>query len=60
MDLKIYADLLSQPCRALVLFCRVAKIPHELIIKKLLDGEHLKEDMVKINPFAIVRIFELL
>ena len=55
MSLKIFADLMSQPSRAVVLFCRVAKIPHEFKPLMLKNGEHLTEDMTKINPFQKVR-----
>ena len=56
MSLKIFADLMSQPSRAVVLFCRVAKVPHEFKPIRLVKGEHMTEEMTKINPFQKVWI----
>ena len=56
MTLKIFADLMSQPSRAVVLFCRVAKIPHEFKPLMLKNGEHLTEEMTKLNPFQKVSV----
>merc|ERR1712172_308326 len=52
--LKIFADLMSQPSRAVVLFCRVAKVPHEFKPIRLVKGE----EMTKINPFQKVPFAE--
>ena len=54
MSLKIFADLMSQPSRAVVLFCRAAKVPHEFKPIRLVKGEHMTEEMTKINPFQKV------
>ena len=56
MTLKIYSDCLSQPSRALVLFCRAANIPHEYHQLKLKDGVHKSEEMTKINPLQTVSL----
>ena len=53
-SLKIFADLMSQPSRAVVLFCRAAKVPHEFKPIMLKKGEHMTEEMTKINPFQKV------
>jgi len=58
MSLKIFADLMSQPSRAVVLFCRAAKVPHELKPIMLKKGEHMTEEMTKINPFQKVPFAE--
>ena len=47
MTLKLYVDYLSQPCRALVLFCRAANIPHEVVHLAFFKGEHKSG----LNPF---------
>ena len=60
MTLKIFADLMSQPSRAVVLFCRVAKIPHEFKPLMLKNGEHLTEEMTKINPFQKVVTYSVI
>ena len=54
MTLKVYVDYASQPCRALPMFFRVAKIPHEVVEIKLMKGEHKSEKITKLNPFGIV------
>lgn len=56
--LKIYADLTSQPCRAVILFCQVAKIPHEFVQIQIKNGDHLKQDMVALNPLKTVPFAE--
>ena len=56
MTLKIFADLMSQPSRALVIFCRAAKIPHEFKPLMIKNGDHLSEEMTKINPCQKVQI----
>ena len=56
MTLKIYSDCISQPSRALVLFCRVAEIPHEYHQLKIGNGDLRTDEMAQINPFKTVRI----
>lgn len=58
MTLKVYADLTSQPCRAVVLFCRAAEIPHEFVQIQIKNGDHLKEDLVALNPLKTVPFAE--
>ena len=50
-SIKVFADLMSQPSRALVMFCRVTKIPHEFKSIMIKKGEHQTEEMTKLNPF---------
>lgn len=38
MTLKLYVDLLSQPARAITLFVRQNKIPHELKVVSIAKG----------------------
>ena len=59
MTLKIYSDCISQPSRALVLFCRVAKIPHEYHQLRIGNGDLRTDEMAQINPFKTVRIIIL-
>ena len=54
MTLKIFADLMSQPSRALPLFCRAAKIPHELKELRIQKGEFKSPEISKINPLQTV------
>ena len=54
MTLKLYVDYASQPCRALAMFFRAAKIPHEIVMIKFVTQEHKSEKITKLNPFQIV------
>ena len=54
MTLKIFADLMSQPSRAVPLFCRAAKIPHELTELRIQKGEFKSPEISKINPLQTV------
>ena len=56
MTLKIFADLMSQPSRALPLFCRAAKIPHELKELRIQKGEFKSPEISKINPLQTVSL----
>ena len=42
MVLTLYIDQLSQPSRALVIFCRLAKIPFQVHELRIARGEHRK------------------
>nr|QBR98219.1 glutathione S-transferase theta [Diaphanosoma celebensis] len=54
MALKLYVDLMSQPSRAIYLFLKLTKIPFDLKLVKLREGEHFGEEFGKINPFRKV------
>ena len=54
MSLKIFADLMSQPSRAIVMFCRAAKVPHEFKELRIKNGDFKTPEMAKINPFEKV------
>ena len=54
MTLKIFADLMSQPARAVMIFARAAKIPHEFENIMIKDKLHKTPEYTKINPFQIV------
>ena len=56
MTLKIFADLMSQPSRAVPLFCRAAKIPHELTELRIQKGEFKSPEISKINPLQTVSL----
>jgi glutathione S-transferase len=62
-SLEIYGDLLSQPVRAVVAFCKINKIPYEFKYVNISKGEHLTDEYEKINkykkiPAIILRIEE--
>ncbi|KAM0882777.1 hypothetical protein ACQ4PT_032071 [Festuca glaucescens] len=52
--LKVYADRLSQPSRALIIFCRVNKLDFEEVTVNLGKGQHLTPEFKKINPMGQV------
>jgi len=51
MSVKIFADLMSQPSRAIVIFCRAAGIEHQLVPIRIMKGENKTEEYTKMNPF---------
>ena len=50
MSLKIYIDYISQPSRAVAIFCTLTGIPHEVIETRINKLEHRKDDYGLINP----------
>ncbi|XP_003730181.2 glutathione S-transferase theta-1 [Strongylocentrotus purpuratus] len=52
MLLKVYVDLRSQPCRALIIFLKNTKIPFEIETINLRTGDHKKPEFVKITPLC--------
>ncbi|XP_053299276.1 glutathione S-transferase theta-2 [Pleuronectes platessa] len=53
---KVYLDLLSQPCRALHIFLNCVRIPHSVHTVALRKGEHRTEDFTKLNPMQKVPV----
>lgn len=58
MVLKVFYDLMSQPCRALIIFLKINKIPFESKVIALRRGEHLMPEFTKLNPFQKVPVME--
>lgn len=52
--IQLFIDHFSQPCRAVVIFCDILKLPY--IIKKmnLVALDHKSKDFKKINPALTV------
>eukprot|EP00898_Chlorokybus_atmophyticus_P006108 jgi/Chlat1/6499/Chrsp45S05990 len=50
VPIKLYVDLMSQPSRSVVLFCRCNDIEHELVVVNIYKREHLKAPYAAINP----------
>ncbi|XP_790223.2 glutathione S-transferase theta-1 [Strongylocentrotus purpuratus] len=50
MVIKVYVDLGSQPCRALVVFLKHSSIPHEIVELDLGKGDQKKPEFAAINP----------
>ncbi|XP_069703060.1 uncharacterized protein [Periplaneta americana] len=58
MSLTFYANLVSQPSRAVALFLKVNNIPHEFKFVDMVKGEHTSEVYEKLNPFKKVPIID--
>lgn len=58
VQLKLFADMISQPARAVTLFCRRAQIP--VTIENVIIGRgHTKsEAFLKLNPRGLVPVIE--
>ncbi|XP_071491366.1 glutathione S-transferase theta-1-like [Diadema antillarum] len=54
MVVKVFVDVLSQPCRSVMLFLKNSKIPHEFVYVELLKDEHKKPEFQAINPMMQV------
>lgn len=52
--MKLFVDMVSQPSRAVVLLCRVNKIPVEISLTRLARGETRTPAFRAISPFAKV------
>ncbi|XVE64853.1 hypothetical protein DITRI_Ditri07aG0135200 [Diplodiscus trichospermus] len=50
MKLKVYADRMSQPSRAVLIFCKVNRIDYEEIRLDISKGQHLTPEFAEINP----------
>nr|KJB52087.1 hypothetical protein B456_008G246300 [Gossypium raimondii] len=50
MKLKVYADRMSQPSRAVIIFCKVNGIDYEEIKVHISKGQHLTPEFAEINP----------
>lgn len=48
--LVIYGDLLSQPTRAVLLLCKLAKIPYQFQLIRVAKGDQRKPEYLAINP----------
>lgn len=54
--LQLYADLLSQPCRAVHVLLLCSGLPHRLRPVALRKGEQLSPDFTKLNPMQKVPV----
>ena len=53
-ELNIYGHLGSQPVRSVVAFLKLSNISFKFHEINLVNGEHLTEDFIKINPFKAI------
>eukprot|EP01083_Nonionella_stella_P182414 656391_1 len=56
MVLKLYMDLMSQPCRAVLFFCRANQIPHEVVVTNLTKRENKAPAILALNPNGLLPI----
>ncbi|XP_019195780.1 PREDICTED: glutathione S-transferase T1-like [Ipomoea nil] len=54
MTLTVYVDRMSQPSRAVLIFCRVNGIDFEEVQLQLAKGQHKSPEFKKINPMTQV------
>ncbi|KAM7257578.1 hypothetical protein ACFE04_013319 [Oxalis oulophora] len=50
MTLKVYADRMSQPSRAIIIFCKINEIKFEEIVINLGKRQHLSPEFLHVNP----------
>ena len=48
--LIVYVDWVSQPCRAVISFCRLNNIPHDVKEVRVFKFQHMDDEFTKINP----------
>ncbi|XP_010676473.2 glutathione S-transferase T1 isoform X1 [Beta vulgaris subsp. vulgaris] len=54
MTLKVFADRMSQPSRAVILFCKLNKINFEEVRIDLFKRQHFSQEFAEINPLRQV------
>ncbi|MFT7808451.1 glutathione S-transferase theta-1-like [Arapaima gigas] len=54
--LEVHVDLLSQPCRALLMFLTHNRIPHTVRTVALRKGEHKTAEFTELNPMQKVPV----
>ncbi|OMJ95368.1 hypothetical protein SteCoe_1285 [Stentor coeruleus] len=53
-NLELYADLISEPCRSVVIYCKLSGIAYNFHSIDLIKGEFLSPEFTEINPFQEV------
>ncbi|XP_026858698.2 glutathione S-transferase theta-2 isoform X1 [Electrophorus electricus] len=56
--LKVYLDLMSQPCRAVLIFLKTNKIPHTVETVALRKAQHKTPEFTKMNPMQKVPVMQ--
>jgi len=54
----IYADMMSQPARAVVWFAKLTKIPHQVVSVQIAKGQNRTPEFGKLNPFKKVPVID--
>jgi glutathione S-transferase len=50
-EVKVYGDIVSQPVRSVLAFCKLSNIPHKFEVIDYVKGEYQTPEFTKINPF---------
>eukprot|EP00245_Coleochaete_scutata_P007178 TRINITY_DN22288_c0_g1_i1.p1 TRINITY_DN22288_c0_g1~~TRINITY_DN22288_c0_g1_i1.p1 ORF type:complete len:255 (+),score=24.43 TRINITY_DN22288_c0_g1_i1:70-834(+) len=58
MVLKVYVDFISQPSRAIVIFCRANGVEMEIQPVRIGKGEHLTPEFAAINPLRKLPVID--
>ena len=58
-QLTIFGDMMSQPTRCVILFCKLNKIKYDFSLVNLSKKEHKSENFTKINPHSYVPVIKL-
>ena len=58
MSVRVFADMLSQPARAVTIFCCAAHIPHQVVRLRVGRGDTRTKEFVKINPRMRVPVIQ--
>eukprot|EP00088_Acartia_fossae_P010720 TRINITY_DN1536_c0_g1_i11.p1 TRINITY_DN1536_c0_g1~~TRINITY_DN1536_c0_g1_i11.p1 ORF type:complete len:252 (-),score=60.52 TRINITY_DN1536_c0_g1_i11:4-720(-) len=56
--LKVYLDLMSQPARAMYIFCKATGIQHEIVPVRILQGDTKTDEYTAMNPFQKVPVLK--
>jgi len=56
--IKLYVDFISQPARAVVAFCKVNNIPHEIVEVRVFQYQQKTLEYTKINPLQKIPTME--
>lgn len=51
---QIYVDMISEPCRSVVAFCKLSGIPFECVEIDLIKSEFMSPEFTLINPYQAV------
>jgi len=58
VPVKVYLDLMSQPARALYIFCKVSGIQHEIVPVRILKGDTKTAEYTEMNPLQKVPVIK--
>lgn len=56
--LKVYVDMMSQPSRAVLAFCKLTGIPHKVVLADIAKGLNRTPEFLAINPAGQVPAIE--